>query len=165
MAKGLYKEWQTEEGLIRLKGWALDGLVDADIAHNMGIHVSTLYEWKLKYSDIADALKQSKEVADRRVENALFNSCFDRKIEVLKAFKVKDIQYSDTGKKISETEKVITATEEVAIKADTTSQIFWLKNRMTDKYRDVKPVEITGANGSSLNIKVTINDEVDDKDK
>ena len=50
MAKGKYQEWLTENGLLRLKGWATDGLNDEEIAEKMGIHVSTLYEWKNKYS-------------------------------------------------------------------------------------------------------------------
>ena len=46
MAKGKYQEWITNEGLIKIEGWAKDGLTDEQIAKNMDIRTSTLYEWK-----------------------------------------------------------------------------------------------------------------------
>ena len=72
MAKGVYKEWLEKDNLLLLQGWARDGLTDEQIAHNMGISTTTLYEWKKKYPEIADTLKKTKEVVDRQVENALF---------------------------------------------------------------------------------------------
>lgn len=72
MAKGKYEEWLTKDGLILIEGWARDGLTDEQIAHNMGVGVRTLYEWKEKYPQIAQSLKKTKEVVDRQVENALF---------------------------------------------------------------------------------------------
>ena len=45
MAKGKYEEWLEPEGLLKLQGWARDGLIDEQIAENMGIVPSTLYEW------------------------------------------------------------------------------------------------------------------------
>lgn len=71
-AKGKFEEWLKPEGLILIKGWKMDGLTDEEVAHNMGITRATLYEWKNKFPDISDALKISKEVADRIIENALF---------------------------------------------------------------------------------------------
>lgn len=72
MAK--YTEWITEEGLVKIEGWARDGLTDEQIAINIGIRRPTLYDWKKKHPDISDALKRGKEVVDRQVENALFKS-------------------------------------------------------------------------------------------
>lgn len=72
MAKGKYEEWLTEDGLILIEGWARDGLTDEQIAHNMGISAVTLYDWKKKFPKISKALKKTKEIVDRQVENALF---------------------------------------------------------------------------------------------
>lgn len=74
MAKGKYEYWLTPEGLLKLEGWARDGLTDEQIAENMGINKATLYRWKEKYCDICDTLKRGKEVVDLQVENALLNS-------------------------------------------------------------------------------------------
>lgn len=54
-----------------LQGWARDGLTDEQIAHNIGISKVTIYDWKNKYADFANALKKGKEVIDYAVENAL----------------------------------------------------------------------------------------------
>jgi hypothetical protein len=72
VAKGKYEYWKSDDGLLLIEGWARDGLTDEQIAGNMGITVSTLYEWKKKYSEISEALKKTKEVVDREVENALY---------------------------------------------------------------------------------------------
>jgi len=71
MAKGKYQDWLTEDGLLRIQGWARDGLTNEDIAFNIGITAKTLYEWMIKYSEISEALKEGKDVIDRRIENAL----------------------------------------------------------------------------------------------
>lgn len=71
MAKGKYEYWLSPEGLLKLEGWARDGLIDEQIAKNIGINPATLYEWKKKYSKISESLKKGKEIVDIQVENAL----------------------------------------------------------------------------------------------
>lgn len=67
-----FQDWLTEEGLLRVAGWARDGLTNEQIAHNMGIQLNTFYKWKKKYTEFHDALKINKDVADRAIENALY---------------------------------------------------------------------------------------------
>lgn len=124
MAKGKYEQWLTPEGLTKIRGWARDGLTDDQIAHNMGIAVKTLYRWRDKYSLICQALKEGKEVVDRYVENALLKRAL--------GFKYDEITY-EYGK---ETKRV---TKQVV--PDTTAQIFWLKNRKPNNWRDMKHVD------------------------
>ncbi|HBG0292556.1 hypothetical protein [Clostridioides difficile] len=56
MAK--YEYWITEEGLIKIEGWARDGLTDEQIAFNIGINVKTLCDWKEEYGNICNVLKR-----------------------------------------------------------------------------------------------------------
>lgn len=70
--RGKSEYWRSDDGLILIEGWARDGLTNEQIAHNIGISRETLNVWTKKYSDISDALKKSKDVVDRQVENALF---------------------------------------------------------------------------------------------
>lgn len=140
MAKGKYEYWLTQEGLLELEGWARDGLTDEQIAYNMGINEATLYRWKEKYCDICDSLKRGKEVVDRQVENSLFERALGGTHEVRKTFKVKEKYYDDHGK-LCEKEKLVQATDEVYIPGDTTAQIFWLKNRKPQKWRDKWEIE------------------------
>ena len=97
IAKGKYQKWLEPDGLILLQGWARDGLTDEQLAHNIGISVSTLDAWKNRFPEISAALKKGKAVVDFAVENALLKR---------------------------------------AMSGDTTAQIFWLKNRRPDQWRD-----------------------------
>lgn len=124
-----YTYWLTEEGLLLIEGWARDGLTEEQIANNIGISRSTLNEWKKKFSDISDTLKQSKEIADRQVENALHKTAL--------GFYYEEDMVTNQGdvvrvKKYS--------------KPNTTAQIFWLKNRKPADWRDKQEIEQTNTN-------------------
>lgn len=128
MAK--YEQWITNEGLLKIEGWARDGLTEEQIAHNMGIARQTLNDWKNKYSSISDTLKRGKEVVDRMVENALLKRALGYSyIEVTR----------ENG--------VITKEVTKEVHPDTTAQIFWLKNRKPEEWRDKQQVEHSGEAG------------------
>lgn len=137
MAKGKYKYWLTPEGLIKLEGWARDGLTDEQIASNMGINKATLYRWKEKYCDICDTLKRGKEVVDREVENALLKRALGYEYE-----EVKKVYEGDKLKEKTITKKMIVP--------DTTAQIFWLKNRRPDKWKDKREDEERKSEGITI---------------
>lgn len=123
MGKGKYVEWLQPDSLLMLECWARDGLTDEQIAHNVGVSTKTLYEWKKTHGEISEALKRGKAVVDYEVENALLKRALgyeytEERIEVSE----KD------GKKVIQTVKQVVP--------DTTAQIFWLKNRKPDKWRD-----------------------------
>ena len=120
--------------------WARDGLTDEKIANNLDIGKSAFYDYKNKYTEFSDALKKGKEVADYEVENALFKKALGYNAKVKKAFKVKEVLYED-GKRLKETERIEYAEEDVHIPADTTAQIFWLKNRKPNTWRDKQELE------------------------
>lgn len=60
------------EMLNQVKDWAMSGLTAVDIAHNLGIHVAILCEWKRQHPELNDVLNAGKETTDYRVENALY---------------------------------------------------------------------------------------------
>ena len=124
IAKGKFDRWRTPEGLTLLQGWARDGKTDEELAKAMGIVPSTLYVWKERFPEISEALKKGKDVIDTEVENALLRRALG-------------YAYTETRKETGadgKTEKIITVTKHVA--PDVTAQIFWLKNRRPDKYRN-----------------------------
>lgn len=90
-------QWEQDNNLILLSGWAKQGLSMQEIAHNIGISRRTLYNWQDQSEPIRKALEQSRELADIVVENALFTS---------------------------------------AITGNVLAQIFWLKNRRPQYWRD-----------------------------
>lgn len=152
MAKPKYEEWLTDDGLTRITGWARDGLTDEQIAQKMGIGTRTLYDWKEKYPQILQAIKESKELVDRLVENALLKRALG-------------YEYEEITEELTKTEDGTLAMRETKrvrkqVAPDTTAQIFWLKNRKPDDWRD-KPeptqdqalqvaVEILGDIGSAI---------------
>lgn len=142
MAKGKFQEWLTPEGLLLLEGWARDGLTDEQIALNLRISTSTLYEWKKKYTDFSEALKRGKEVVDRQVENALLRSAL--------GFKYEEEVATNQGEVV---------TVEKFERPSTTAQIFWLKNRKPKEWRDKQEVTHNG------NVPVVIVNDLKDKDK
>ena len=77
MAKTTYKDWEAEEKILLLQGWARNGLTNEQIASNMDIVVSTLWEWRKKSPKIANALKIGKDEADIQVENALYKAALE----------------------------------------------------------------------------------------
>jgi len=70
-------DWLQKDKLILLEGWAREGLTNEQIAKNIGINQATLYRWKIKDSNICNALKKGKEVVDFEVENALLKSALE----------------------------------------------------------------------------------------
>ena len=90
-------DWLQPDSLILLEGWARDGLTYEQIANNVGIDTSTLWDWRKKDPNISNALKKGREVVDFEVENALLKN---------------------------------------AMEGNVTAQIFWLKNRKKEQWRE-----------------------------
>jgi hypothetical protein len=134
--KTIYERDGWDEKLELIEGWARDGLTDEQIADNMGIHVSTLYEYKKKYPELSEALKKGKEVIDRQVENALLKRALGYEYQEVK----RELKHNkETGKK----EMMITEVKTKEVQPDTTAQIFWLKNRKPDEWRDKQQIDVT----------------------
>lgn len=135
MAAGKYAEWLEDDNLILIAAWARDGLTFEQIAKNMGISSKTLCRWKEKYSPICLALKKGREVADIIVENALYKRAVGyRYTETTREL----VANPDTG----ESKLVVTKTVEKEVMPDTTAQIYWLKNRKPETWRDRRDDDI-----------------------
>ena len=137
MAKGKYEYWLSPEGLLKLESWARDGLIDEQIAENIGINPATLYDWKKKYPEISESLKKGKEVVDIEVENALLKRALGYEYT-----ETKTEEYMVEGVPV----KRVTKTVKEVI-PDTTAQIFWLKNRKPGQWRDKQDIEHSGQIG------------------
>lgn len=128
MAKGKYQKWLEPDGLALLEGWARRGLTDEQIATKCGVTATTLYEWKKRYPEISEALKKGKEIVDIEVENALLKRA---------------LGYEYTETMIEESEDGVKRRKTVKqIPPDVTAQIFWLKNRRPDLWRERKEVKM-----------------------
>lgn len=140
--KGKYDDWLTEDGLLRIEGWAREGLSLEQIAKNMGIADSTLRKWRDQFEQISAAIKKGNAPVDYEVENAMLKSALGYYVTVKKPIKVKTERQKVGEGRIVE-EHIEYADEQVYIKPDTTAQIFWLKNRRSDRWRDKQEQIIT----------------------
>ena len=126
--------WLTEDGLLKIQGWARDGLIEKQIAHNMGVSITTLKSWKGKFPQLVEAISKGKEVVDREVENALYKRALGYWVT-----ETKTTTLPDGDVKTEETHRHIVP--------DTTAQIFWLKNRKPDQWREKNDLTLTPSNG------------------
>lgn len=131
---GRTNEYETiwKHRLDEVEEWASMGLSNLQIANNMNIGDATLYDWQNKHPEFRDTIKRGKYKVDLQVENALFKKALGTEYtEVKKVYK--------NGKVIGE-ERV---TKQLA--PDTTAQIFWLKNRQPQDWRDRRHIEHEGS--------------------
>ena len=138
MALGKINEWLKKDKLILLEGWARDGLTDEQIAKNIGISRASLYEWKKKEVDIFDALKKGKEVIDFEVENALLKRALGYEYEE---------ETYENG--------ILTKKVKKQVPPDTTAQIFWLKNRKKEQWREKVEVVKTDEDLQNINKNIS----------
>lgn len=170
MAKGKYEYWISPEGLLKLEGWARDGLTDEQIAQNAGINPATLYDWKRKYNEISEALKKGKEIVDIQVENALLKRALgysysedkyisvpmdeveynEKLFEYMNRYKLDHPEATDADlmivrERFPKTKELLAERKIKEVEPDTTAQIFWLKNRRPDKWRDKQDLRLSGS--------------------
>lgn len=135
MARPSKYESHVKPKLNLVESWARDGLIDEQIAHNLGIGVATLYEYKNKYPEFTEALKNGKDDIDVMVENALLKRALGYTYDEV------------TLEGGVETKRVVKE-----VQPDTTAQIFWLKNRRPQAWRDKQETEVTGKDGAPLQV-------------
>jgi hypothetical protein len=127
---------------------AREGLIDPQISTALDVSRSTLNRWKKEFPEFRDALKESKALADSKVENMLYKKATGdikitkTRIETVSGNPVKDPQ---TGKMVP-TQKQRRCVETTTLVPDTTSQIFWLKNRRPDRWRDKQEIMVKERN-------------------
>ena len=103
--------------LEQIKNWVRDGATDDEVSERLGIHRSTFYLYKSKYSDFADALKKTKEIVDAQVVGALYKRAMGYDVTEYEEV------YDGQGNLVSKKKKIR------HIPPDPTSMAFWLQHR------------------------------------
>ena len=135
MAGGKYQDWLTEDGILKISAWARKGLSNEQIAENIGVSRKTFQEWLKKFPELKEAVRESKEVVDIHVENALFKKCVGYTVEVRKNMKIRT----------SDGEEIVPVTEEVYVAPDTNAQKFWLQHRKPEDWgKAAEEIETAG---------------------
>lgn len=112
------------------------GAIDVDLCELFGIARDTLNQWRGKHSAFAAACEGGKEVADKRVEQALFKRAVG-------------YSHAEDDIRTVDGEIVITPTTK-HYAPDTVACIFWLKNRDRANWRDKVEAGITDRDGNDV---------------
>lgn len=133
----------------QLRQLIVSGWDDAQVSRFFGITEQTFNNYKIKYPKFFDALKDWKKEADLKVEKALFQRAIGYEYDevtyeksntgglgiVLSKGEVQAVKHEPTSKT-----KIVV--KQVA--PDVTAQIFWLKNRQKEQWRDVQDHHYSG---------------------
>ena len=121
-------DWLEEDNLMLLECWSRDGYTLQDIANRIGIGISTLKTWRIKYPEIDEALKKGREIIDYKVENALLKSAL--------GYKTKEVKVTSIIRngRVIETQKE-TLTKEQA--PNVSAAQCWLYNRLPKKWKNM----------------------------
>lgn len=117
------------------------GATDQQVADMLGVTEATFNNWKKENENFFLSVKSAKEEADAKVEAALYKMAtgFDYKAK-------KPMVVGDGG---GEAHVEIVEYEETVL-PNTTSMIFWLKNRQPAKWRDKQEMEHSGGIGVTI---------------
>ena len=124
--------------------WSLAamGATNEEIALAMGVSERTIMRWAKEHESFGKALGEGKGVSDAKVIRSLYERATGYEYEEEK----KIIEYDKDGNvkpvKIEKTKK--------HVPPDVTAQIFWLKNRQPEKWRDRKELQIGNKLGDDL---------------
>ena len=125
---------------------ARNGLTNEQIAEKMHIAISTINEWCHAHTDFSIALKRGREEPDSKVERTLYRMAIGFEYDAEKPMTV--------GTGMGESEIQIDKYRERVL-PNVTAQIFWLKNRRPDRWRDKQELEVD----ASMEIKHTFDPE------
>lgn len=134
-------ETNVQPRLLEIAAWCRDGLTDKEIAEKLDISQDSFYKYKNEFSEFSDTLKETKEIADIKVENSLNRNANGYDYEEQTVVMKKEVIYKD-GKRVKEITypEVITLTKHK--EAETKAQQFWLQNRKPEKWRNQSQVEL-----------------------
>ena len=127
------EEILSPEGLERVKALAKEGKTLTEIATAFDITRSTLYKWSKANLDLQSALTEGKKVADDRVENSLYEQCFDRPTVE------ETTEYDENGNVVKRIRKT------KVIPASVNAIQYWLANRSEGKWKARQQLELTGS--------------------
>jgi hypothetical protein len=108
------------------------GATEGEIADFFKVNVSTLARWKITQPEFALSLQIGEEIANGRVEKSLYSRAVG-------------YQHEDVDIKMTKEGEIIKTPLIKHYPPDTIAGIFWTKNRMPERWRDVKAIEHSGA--------------------
>jgi prepilin-type processing-associated H-X9-DG protein len=154
--KQLYDEMEIDDKLDAIRGWAMAGSTDKEIYTMLEVSKETFYKWKRERPQFADALKKGKHIANGELQNSAYKQAMGYYQTVTEPVKVKRGQ---------DWEEIEMVTYEKFIPANNTMNIFMLKNRMPEVYKDKQHTEHSGGVNISFVDNIPEEDEEDNEEE
>lgn len=144
MAKGKYQEWLQPENLLRITNWAANGCTNKEIATNVGVSEQTFYVWLERYPEFSESIKQGRSMSCQAIENALFKRATGYVVEDVDEVEEFKGELRD-GKPANGTITKREVRKTRNVPPDTGAIVFYLKNRMGERYTDRRVIETPDA--------------------
>lgn len=128
--------------LTQIGEWAATGSTDNEIAKAIGITAQTFKTYLNKYEELREQVER-RFTAIKEVENSLYQKAMGKIVVLNKPLKVKKVTYSETGRKLSEEEKIEMVEEEVYFPPETSAIKFFLTNMDAEKWKNNRDDEST----------------------
>jgi hypothetical protein len=151
----LFKPEYTED----VEKLAKLGVTEKDLALYFDVDLTTIQNWKKRHPDFFAAMLRGKQKSDSRVAAALFNNAIGYHYTEEQPIKMKREVLDKDGKVIKIEEYVQVVKVEKYSKPETLAQIFHLKNRRPDLWRDVHKTQEDELK-LNVNVKTYIGDDV-----
>ena len=127
--------------------WCRDGRTDEEICMRIGVGVSNFSRYKNEFGELKEVLKENKEIADYRVENALYiRACGFEYDEITEepavAVIVGNLRNGETYskeaiRKAIDNAMIVTKKVKKRIAPDTAACMSWLTNRKRGEWRHI----------------------------
>lgn len=119
-------------------------LTTHEIAQQFDISTVQLAVWQAEDPVFAQALSMGRDVADARVERALYHKAlgYSYPSEEIKMVNVERTREIDGVEVVEKTQEVLRVPTITHVPPDNTAMIFWLKNRKPDTWRDNRQVDV-----------------------
>lgn len=119
---------QRDNSIFLIKNWYRDGYSFQEIADKIGVTLQIFKEARNEFEELDQALMESKDVVDYKVENALLKSALGYTTKEVKVTTL--MRYG----KVIETQKEVTEKE---FAPNVSAIQMWLYNRQKDKWRNM----------------------------
>lgn len=151
---------EMETKLDAVRGWAMQGATNTEIADILGINVSTLYEWQNNKPEFAKALRAGRHISNGELLNAAFKAStgflqprtVPVKVKTFKAFEVTDQKTGQTGTVLKQVEEVKLVETHDYIQPNANLLQFMLTNRLPNDYQRKENIHHTGNIGRYENM-------------
>lgn len=144
--KPLWDELDMRCRLDAVRGWALQGSTDEEMYAMLGVSKDTFYKWKKEYPEFKESIKKGKQMSNGELLNSAFTQSIGFRYKDSIAVKVKDyawfINPVTNETELKQIEKVEVVEVERYAPPNPTMNIFMLKNRMPDEYKDKHEVDV-----------------------